>query len=598
MTRGWRSATTGLLVGIAAAWSPAIAVAGDITVTAAGNVDDVTVNGNCTLREAIQAANDNATVDACPDPGPPGSADQVILGSDEYVIGIAPDASPDDNQDGDFDVDTDATSGNLTIQGVNRLSTEIDAQLMDRALHLFGGGTVTVEGLAVLNGLRSDSAIADRGGGIFAQGAALTLVGCNVVFNETAAEGGGIAVTIPASMTFSDSFIIDNAAHGTLGGGGLFWQPGSAVPTLTLEGTSVLDNHATTPILGMNMSGGGISSFGNLTMNSGQLNDNDVSVTTGTARGGGLSHNGSGGTATFNQSTIAGNSATNTANTGAANGGGIFFQNPSLASAAVVLNASTLSDNYVDSPMGGLQQGGGVYGLNPSRMRLVNSTVSGNLAPDSGGDGGGIHDNGVVLDVAHATFADNVAADLGDAVNLSATGTDTLRNSILAEGPDACDTATFTSAGGNVDAATSCWGASMPTDAQNSPAQLGPLAENGNPASFTHALALNSPARDRVPVADCDDDMGVPLMQDQRAVARPFPAGGLCDSGSYELIVCNGAPFTPTGVFTGCPPPPAQPTTPAATPPVQAPAKKKRCKKKRKKRAGGAAKRCKKKKKR
>ena len=590
MIRVWRATIAGLLVGAVLACSAAPAMAGDITVTT--GADDFTVNGNCTLREAIQAANTNLAVDACPDPGSAGSADKVILGTDDYLIGITPDGTPDDNLDGDFDTDTDATAGNLTIQGNGRFNTEIDAQFFDRVFHLLGpGGTVTMQGVSVQQGLRS-TGVADRGGGIFAEGAALALVQSQVFLSETLAEGGGVAATFPASMTFTDSFIIDNAAHGNLGGGGIFWSPGSSTPTLTLQGTFVLVNVATTSMVATDISGGGISSFGKLTMNSSELSGNSATVTTGTAHGGGISHNGFQGPLTFRDSVISGNSATNSGAAGSSQGGGInFFNAPSVGAVAVDLERTTLSGNFVDSPMGGLQLGGGAYGGNPSRMRLANSTVSGNQAPDTGGDGGGIHDNGVVLDIAHTTFAENLAADLGDAVRVSAATADTLKNSIVAEGAGACGGAFFTSAGGNVDAGSSCWSVAGAGDVQGQSPQLGPLAQNGGNVAFTHAIGVSSPARDRVPVADCEDVTSAFLNSDARGVSRPFPAGGLCDSGSYELIVCNGAAFTPSGPFTGCPPSATPPATPSP------PAKKKCKKKKKKKRATAAKKRCKKKKK-
>jgi CSLREA domain-containing protein len=37
-----------------------------VTITVTTTVDDMTVNGNCTLREALRAAQTNLPVDACP----------------------------------------------------------------------------------------------------------------------------------------------------------------------------------------------------------------------------------------------------------------------------------------------------------------------------------------------------------------------------------------------------------------------------------------------------------------------------------------------------------------------------------------------------
>ena len=49
------------LIGLLSAAQPAFAA----TIPVDTPVDDITVNGNCTLREAVQAANTDSAVDAC-----------------------------------------------------------------------------------------------------------------------------------------------------------------------------------------------------------------------------------------------------------------------------------------------------------------------------------------------------------------------------------------------------------------------------------------------------------------------------------------------------------------------------------------------------
>ena len=51
------------------------------TITVTTNVDNLTDNGDCTLREAIQAANTDAAVDACP---PGNGADLILLAPGSY----------------------------------------------------------------------------------------------------------------------------------------------------------------------------------------------------------------------------------------------------------------------------------------------------------------------------------------------------------------------------------------------------------------------------------------------------------------------------------------------------------------------------------
>lgn len=56
------------------------------TITVNTFADDLAVNGNCTLREAIQSANTDSAVDACP----AGSgADTIVLAAGTYTLTIA-----------------------------------------------------------------------------------------------------------------------------------------------------------------------------------------------------------------------------------------------------------------------------------------------------------------------------------------------------------------------------------------------------------------------------------------------------------------------------------------------------------------------------
>ena len=60
-----------------------IARAATITVTVTS--DDNIVNGNCTLREAIRAANTDTSVDACPAGN---GADTIVLPAGNYVLAL------------------------------------------------------------------------------------------------------------------------------------------------------------------------------------------------------------------------------------------------------------------------------------------------------------------------------------------------------------------------------------------------------------------------------------------------------------------------------------------------------------------------------
>jgi hypothetical protein len=98
--------------------------------------DDRKDNGNCSLHEALRAADSDVTVDACP----AGVAnDTIILPSGTY------------NLSGHEAL---AGGGYLTIRSAtgNALDVTVDLQGAGRFLALTGGGTYYIAGLTVVNG--------------------------------------------------------------------------------------------------------------------------------------------------------------------------------------------------------------------------------------------------------------------------------------------------------------------------------------------------------------------------------------------------------------------------------------------------------------
>ena len=133
--------------------------------------DPVTV-GDCSLREAVDAANGDTGVDTCP----AGSGDDVIrLGTGSYLLanGAA------------GDLDALAGNGALTIEGTG--ATTISAQgLGDRVLDILPGETVTLRGVTITGGAPPG----EDGGGIRNAGT-LTLVDAAVVSNRAADGAAG-----------------------------------------------------------------------------------------------------------------------------------------------------------------------------------------------------------------------------------------------------------------------------------------------------------------------------------------------------------------------------------------------------------------------
>ena len=74
------------------------AAAHGATITVNTLADELAVNGNCSLREAVQATNSDTAVDACPAGAGP---DTITLGPDVYALGLSG-AIEDANQTGDL----------------------------------------------------------------------------------------------------------------------------------------------------------------------------------------------------------------------------------------------------------------------------------------------------------------------------------------------------------------------------------------------------------------------------------------------------------------------------------------------------------------
>lgn len=91
---------------------------------------------DCSLRGAISKANADADNEYT-----------VILPADTYTLALAG-TWEDANATGDLDVVT----GTLTIEGAGAASTVIDADQLDRVLHVHAGADVTVTGVSFTNG--------------------------------------------------------------------------------------------------------------------------------------------------------------------------------------------------------------------------------------------------------------------------------------------------------------------------------------------------------------------------------------------------------------------------------------------------------------
>jgi len=151
------------------------------TINVNTTVDDMTINGNCTLREAVQAANTNAAVDACP-AGVTG-LDTINIPAGTYTVTLP--GIEDFNATGDFDIRETAD-----FIGAGPATTIIDGGALDGVFGAGGGGGISHNsGTATIsNSTISGNTASFRGGGIM-NDSTLTVINSTITANNIQAGG-------------------------------------------------------------------------------------------------------------------------------------------------------------------------------------------------------------------------------------------------------------------------------------------------------------------------------------------------------------------------------------------------------------------------
>src|SRR5207248_1366560 len=112
--------------------------------------------GDCSLREAIQAANTDSAIDACTAGA---GADTITVPAGTYTLSVAG-IGEDANATGDLDI-----TGMLIINGAGSSSTIVDGGAIDRVFDVHPT-TVQINGITIRNGDTSTA----TGGGILNTG--------------------------------------------------------------------------------------------------------------------------------------------------------------------------------------------------------------------------------------------------------------------------------------------------------------------------------------------------------------------------------------------------------------------------------------------
>ncbi len=294
------------------------------TVTKTADTDDGTCDADCSLREALAAADASAGGDVVRfDASLAGQTVTLALGQ----LTIA---------------------GEVTVDG--GAGVAVSGGGASRVLLIQAGAEVELIGLTVRDGYVTGF----PGGAGIRNNGTLTLTDCTVRSNEAerfdASYGGGITNT--GTLTVTGSVVRDNVAG--FGGGGLYNNIGAG-PT-TLINSSLRDNESFLDGGGALINGAGLLLIGSTV--SGNVADNG---------GGGIANNSD--FTTLTNSTVSGNTATFWQGGGINNSGG-----------ELTVTNSTITDNTAGDA------GGGVAGA--VRLTISNSILAGNSGSGTSDDCG------------------------------------------------------------------------------------------------------------------------------------------------------------------------------------------------------------------
>jgi CSLREA domain-containing protein len=196
------------------------------TVTKTTDTLDGACNADCSLREAVQAANADAT------------ADVIVLPAGRFILSLFG-ATENANATGDLDVARD-----VTLSGAGAAVTTIATTAGDRVLDVQNAGTdVTLQDLTIADGRPPGE---ENGGGIRHEvDGGLTLdrvvVRDNLSTGTAFGDGGGIAKAL-GRLTINDSAIVGNGANGAGVGGGMYVTAPTTVVAMT--NVTVADNRS------------------------------------------------------------------------------------------------------------------------------------------------------------------------------------------------------------------------------------------------------------------------------------------------------------------------------------------------------------------
>jgi CSLREA domain-containing protein len=295
---------------------PASPFATTFPVTKTADTDDGTCDPDCSLREAIDAANTN--------PG----ADDVSVPAGFYLLTL-----------GQLTVSDD-----VSIAGAGQAITIIDGNAADRVFEILAPGVVEISDVTIQNGY----AFSGGGGGI-RNISTLSLTNSTVSGNIAIPYGGG-GIGSSGVLTITNSTVSSNTANTS--GGGIASSGVSALIDSTVSGNTAITNR-----------GGGLSFDNGYGSTGFTLTNSTVSGNT-AFRAGGIYVETYYGYLTLTNTTVSGNTSSE------GSGGGI----ASFAYYGIVtLTDSTVTGNHAKQGGAGIQTYGG-----GSDHRFTNTIVANN----------------------------------------------------------------------------------------------------------------------------------------------------------------------------------------------------------------------------
>ncbi len=256
-----------------------VAIAATFTVTKTADTSDGMCNEDCSLREAITAANATSDDDVIEFESPLFNSFQIIvLSLSEIVI---------------------TNNGSLTINGPGADKLTIDGNNASRIFSI-NGAVAFIHNLRFTGGNGAGAANTGRAGAIYNNGGTATYTNL-VITGNTAANGGGTNHANTATTTYINCVISGNSATGA--GGGMQNFGGS---TLTMINSTVSLNTSNSTLTG----GGAIQANGTLSFTNTTFSGNRAMG----GSGGAIFYNGQG--LTMNNVTIAANETTSATNAG------------------------------------------------------------------------------------------------------------------------------------------------------------------------------------------------------------------------------------------------------------------------------------------